>query len=300
MKPTITAAHDISSDNQASTLQPMQNQRTEFRLFYQPPNDDNFYHVTCKMISQNYLQKSASLDDDYYDFEFFFQGHHATCKLLSHSLIVNILNKEFYGIDFDVNDLKRKYLLTPYQKLNLELSLKQIIPCHLSQLSNEMSLNSNENLNYSRGNIENNITATMQDLQNHLSTHVLQLNELGLFYHAENDNNIYYVSCKMILQDYFQESENSVSSVSWNDYDYHYDFFFQRSHDSTTTFHVTCKLLSHLSIINMLNKKIYGLDLGVNDLGQGYLLTLYQKLSLKQNLERILSLYLSQQFIRSR
>ena len=45
---------------------------------------------------------------------------YVTCKLLSHSLIVNLLNKEIYGINFDVNELKRRYLLTLHQILNLE------------------------------------------------------------------------------------------------------------------------------------------------------------------------------------
>jgi hypothetical protein len=67
----------------------------EFGLFYQPPNDNNFYHIICKMFLQQNSDNTASLEDDY-DYEFFYQtsnaNYHVTCKLLSHSLIINILN----------------------------------------------------------------------------------------------------------------------------------------------------------------------------------------------------------------
>ena len=118
----------------------------ELKLFYQTPNDIHFYHVTCKMILQDYLQnsKNSSWDDDNYDYEFFFQNsnnseisiYHVACKLLSHSLIINILNKEIYGMDFDINELKRRYSLTLRQKLNLEQNLKQILPLYFSQHPN--------------------------------------------------------------------------------------------------------------------------------------------------------------------
>ncbi|RIA96708.1 hypothetical protein C1645_754275 [Glomus cerebriforme] len=103
-------------------------QLDEFRLFYQPPNDNNFYHVTCEILKDFH---SVSLDEDNYDYEFFFNNYHIKCKLLSHYSIVSVLNKEIYGMDFDANELKRKYLLTSLQKLNLERNLKQVLPFYL-------------------------------------------------------------------------------------------------------------------------------------------------------------------------
>jgi hypothetical protein len=104
----------------------------EFGLFYQPPDDNNFYHINCKMFLQPQNSEIIFLSEDDYDYEFFYQNsnanYHVTCKLLSHPLIINILNKEIYGIDFDVNELKRKYTLTLDQKLNLELNLKNFLP----------------------------------------------------------------------------------------------------------------------------------------------------------------------------
>jgi len=95
-------------------------------------DDGNVYHVTC-----NHIENSVSCDSGDFDYEFFFPipnaVYHVTCKLLSGPLIVNMLNKEVYGMDFDVNNLKRKYLtLTPPQKFNLELNLKQILSLNFS------------------------------------------------------------------------------------------------------------------------------------------------------------------------
>jgi hypothetical protein len=90
--------------NQATLTQDYQSKQVlnEFRLFYQPPDDKNFYHVTCKMILQNYILNSENIvswEDDY-DYKFTYQQqssnvkYRVTCKLLSHSLVVNILNKK--------------------------------------------------------------------------------------------------------------------------------------------------------------------------------------------------------------
>jgi hypothetical protein len=100
-----------------------------FRFFYQQPNDNNFYHITCKMFLHHQNSENFVSLEDEYDYEFFYQSstntnYHVTCKLLSNTLIVDILNKEFYGIDFDTNELKRKYTLTRDQKISLEISLK--------------------------------------------------------------------------------------------------------------------------------------------------------------------------------
>jgi hypothetical protein len=68
------------------------------------------------------------------------------------------LNKEIYGIDFDINDLKHNYTLTLDQKLNLELSLKQVLPLYLRIPEKELRSGTNENMSFHE-NIENN---TMQ------------------------------------------------------------------------------------------------------------------------------------------
>src|SRR5436853_7219142 len=91
----------------------------ECRFFHYMPNDNKFYHVTCKKI----LQGSVPLDDLDYDHGFFYQcsndfatNYYVTCKLFSHALIVNVLNRKIYGIDLDINNLKQKVSLTLDQK----------------------------------------------------------------------------------------------------------------------------------------------------------------------------------------
>jgi hypothetical protein len=122
----------VDSQNMQSHLSTEILESNELRLFYRVPNEDNIYHVTCKMILQ-YSDNLVSLEDDY-DYEFISDDSEmmfqVTCKLLPHSLIVKILNKEFYGINFDVTELKCRYLLTLNQKLNLESNLKQILPSY--------------------------------------------------------------------------------------------------------------------------------------------------------------------------
>ncbi|RGB36339.1 hypothetical protein C1646_758242 [Rhizophagus diaphanus] len=112
-----------------SDIGSVQNQMVEFNIFYQPQNDNYIYHITCRKITQDHLQgtgNSIFLDDNY-DYEFFIENlddsttmFHVTCKLLPNSLILNILNKEIYGFDFDITELRRRNSLTLHQKLNLE------------------------------------------------------------------------------------------------------------------------------------------------------------------------------------
>ncbi|CAB4392172.1 unnamed protein product [Rhizophagus irregularis] len=133
------SANQVSA--QTTTLQPIQDQLVELSLFYQPQNDNNIYHITCRKFLQDHLQgtgNSAFLDDNY-DYEFFLESlddsttiFHVTCKLLPNSLILNILNKEIYGFDFDVTELRRRNSLTLHQKLNLERNLKQTLPLYFS------------------------------------------------------------------------------------------------------------------------------------------------------------------------
>src|SRR4051794_13909488 len=91
-----------------------------WRFFHYSPKDDNFYHVTC-----NVLQGS---DDHDYDHGFFYDdstaNYYVTCKLFSHSLILNLLNKNIYGMDINVNNFKQQGSLSLNQRFNLEQDLK--------------------------------------------------------------------------------------------------------------------------------------------------------------------------------
>ncbi|CAG8725203.1 uncharacterized protein OCT59_010643 [Rhizophagus irregularis] len=109
-------------------------QMNECKFFHYAPNYDKFYHITCQTI----LQGFDSFDNYNYDHGFFYNinptaNYYVTCKILSHSLVANMLNKKIYGIDIGINNLERKELLSLNQRLDLEQDLKQILPFHLTQ-----------------------------------------------------------------------------------------------------------------------------------------------------------------------
>src|SRR6266542_1966549 len=55
----MPTAPTIDPSNQATQVTTQVWQSDELGLFYKPQNDDNFYHVICKMILQDFI----SLDD---------------------------------------------------------------------------------------------------------------------------------------------------------------------------------------------------------------------------------------------
>src|SRR6266496_5718306 len=62
-------------------------------FFYNPPGDHQIYHITCDLLSENVNPLS---DHTFYyklDDKIFYQ---ITCRLISHSLIVQSLNKNIY------------------------------------------------------------------------------------------------------------------------------------------------------------------------------------------------------------
>jgi hypothetical protein len=93
------------------------------KFYHFSKDDDNFYLVTCEIVPQ----EDSSFDEHgRYNHEFFYQHpnnpftkYYVTCKLLSRSLLENILNDEFCGLEFGLGSL------SIHQKLNLEQSLKQ-------------------------------------------------------------------------------------------------------------------------------------------------------------------------------
>ncbi|PKK61671.1 hypothetical protein RhiirC2_791464 [Rhizophagus irregularis] len=162
------------------------NQMNEFKFFHYAPNDDKFYHITCQII----LQGSVFLDDRNYDHGFFYNinptgNYYVTCKILPYSLIVNIMNKNIYGIDIGINDLERKELLSLNQKLNLEQDLKQILHFHLVQnhiLDSEIA---DRNLNSSYG--HNTQTISITDSQDNFDNNFSQ--QTGVEYYNNNVTN---------------------------------------------------------------------------------------------------------------
>ena len=118
-----------------------------FQLFHYTQGDGHIYHVTCRLLKG--FSHFVSDDHDY-DHRFFYQNsvanYYVMCKLLSHDLIVHILNTRYiYGIDVDVlNNVRQRNSLSLTQKFNLEQELREILPYHIN----------------SHGNVGNNVMTT--------------------------------------------------------------------------------------------------------------------------------------------
>ncbi|CAG8691739.1 17881_t:CDS:1, partial [Funneliformis caledonium] len=93
-------------------------------------------------------------NDHHFFYQCFETNYYVTCKLYPSSLIISILNKELYGINIDLNNLKdfigNKSSISLTQKLYLENNLRNILPLHLSKHpipDDELRLNSDGNVN---------------------------------------------------------------------------------------------------------------------------------------------------------
>ncbi|GBC10498.1 hypothetical protein RclHR1_09690003 [Rhizophagus clarus] len=124
-------ASDYSNDN--------------FRMafFYNPPGDYQIYHIICELTRENIDSHSDHIF--YYNLndKMFYQ---ITCRLISHSLIVQFLNKKIYGIEFRQSEEPQQEFLTfsNLQKDNLEFHLKELLSNHLmtKQINKETDVSS--------------------------------------------------------------------------------------------------------------------------------------------------------------
>jgi hypothetical protein len=101
----------------------------EFRMsfFYNPPDDHQIYHITCKEI------KSEKINDiDQHSDHIFYQRLddknfcQITCNLIPNSLIAQYLNKNMFGIELKRVERQEQEVLTfsITQQNNLEYHLR--------------------------------------------------------------------------------------------------------------------------------------------------------------------------------
>jgi hypothetical protein len=95
------------------------------RFFHGTPINNKFFLIVYKLVQEN-PDFSNDNDPDYhlnYDHEFLYPyntlNYYVRCKLLSHSTIKDLLNKE----EFDMNARNNVISLSPQQRLILEESL---------------------------------------------------------------------------------------------------------------------------------------------------------------------------------
>ncbi|GBC06615.1 hypothetical protein RclHR1_06970006 [Rhizophagus clarus] len=112
----------------------------EYSFFYNPPNDRQFFHITCKEISHDYesqLLNKTNIPpphDNSAIFIFYFhlnnnKSFQITCEMISHTLIVQYLNKHIFGIELRQNEQHQEEFLnySNGQRENLEYNLKEYL-----------------------------------------------------------------------------------------------------------------------------------------------------------------------------
>ncbi|RIA98861.1 hypothetical protein C1645_812167 [Glomus cerebriforme] len=156
---------------------------------------------------------------------------------------------------------------------------QQLFTLNSSQPVSNHSYNSSESQNFSTD--VTTITGDTTDISDtsygfttfNAATHTTQYQQIlqiMTFYHfLPDDNNFYYVTCKIVLSDDFDDHDH-----------YNHGFFFQHPDVPATIYFVTCKLLSFPLIENLLNN---GIDFDVNC---KVLLSLHQKFNLEQRLKQ--------------
>lgn len=110
----------------------------EYPFFYHPPNDPQIFHINCKEISLDYesqlLNKTNIPNNNNNNravYTFYYHLNHnksfqITCEMVSHTLIVQYLNKNIFGIELrQPEQHQEEYLnFSNGQRENLEYHLK--------------------------------------------------------------------------------------------------------------------------------------------------------------------------------
>jgi hypothetical protein len=118
------------------------NDKFRMGFFYNPPDDYQIYHITCESSGENI--ESLSDHTFYYNLDDnnFYQ---ITCRLISHSLIVQFLNKKIHGIELRQSEESQPEFLTfsNFQRDNLEFHLKEFLFSQLAskQINKESDVN---------------------------------------------------------------------------------------------------------------------------------------------------------------
>lgn len=102
------------------------NEAFKMAFFYNPPTDHQIYHIICELLTDNINSIS--------DHTFVYQPaddkniYRISCNLISHSLIVQFLNKRMYGIELRQEESQQEYLtFSSVQRNNLEFHLKEFL-----------------------------------------------------------------------------------------------------------------------------------------------------------------------------
>ncbi len=119
-------------------------------FYYRPNNDVQIYHINCKEIIFNELisQVNGYLNSSHNNlysnnfFVFYFQNpnnqriYRVDCEMIPHSNIVQYLNSNVYGVEFNQSEQPQTLEFSNWQKQNLEFHLKQFFITNMNIRNN--------------------------------------------------------------------------------------------------------------------------------------------------------------------
>jgi hypothetical protein len=137
--------NSYNSTQQVTSRQPAQDQDIISNFYYKPPNDYQIYDISYKEIPISFELVSELLDNNNSNYsvqnhvqpnslhEFYFlkaeekKCYKVTCELTPHSLIVEYLNKNIHGVEFNHNEQQVYVEFSKELRENLEYYLKQFL-----------------------------------------------------------------------------------------------------------------------------------------------------------------------------
>ncbi|CAI2172290.1 883_t:CDS:1 [Funneliformis geosporum] len=144
----INAMQDSNSPNSTSTNPQIPSQVPGWSFYYRPFNDFQIYLINYKEITLNELIINTlypSRDHHYYDlFVFYFQHpndqkiYQVTCRMFSHSIIVQYLNLNLFGLRQNEQQQQQSLEFSNKHKENLEFHLRQFLTDNLGSNINDI------------------------------------------------------------------------------------------------------------------------------------------------------------------
>ena len=134
--PPSDDAKQVKGCTNLNQLQKLTSCNNQFRMgfFYNPNGDNQIYHITCELIG------NVDNDNPLSDHTFYYRlnennSYQISCNLISHSLIVQFLNKNIHGIELKQSEELQEECLcfSNSQRENLEFHLKQYLFNYLAQ-----------------------------------------------------------------------------------------------------------------------------------------------------------------------
>src|SRR4051812_49199553 len=121
---------NIEQLNHLTSISNRSNDTFKMAFFYNPPDDRQIYHISCKKLNENMNNNNDLVSDHTFYYKLDDKNlYQITCLLISHSLIVKFLNKKIYGIELKQDEEQQEEFLTfsSGQRNNLGFRLREYL-----------------------------------------------------------------------------------------------------------------------------------------------------------------------------